>query len=118
MYWDRRYHTKLPPDNNFDFFFVSLQIGTIKEDIATTVDNLHSSRVSLKLHLQSIHFAGSVLNPGNSLLLRCTSQIGNIYLETKEIELGTPQRDPIPARGNYHSINLLNFIQLERYKSL
>lgn len=56
----------------------------------------------MKLHLQSIHFAGSVLNPGNSLLLRCTSQIGNIYLETKEIELGTPQRDPIPARGNYH----------------
>lgn len=78
------------------FYF---QVGTIKEDIATTVDNLHSSRVSLKLHLQSIHFAGSVLNP--SLLLRCTSQIGNIYLETKEIELGTPQRDPIPARGNY-----------------
>lgn len=35
---------------------------------------------------------------GGSLVLRCTAQIGDLYQEYKEIELGTPQRDPIPAR--------------------
>lgn len=33
------------------------------------------------------------------LLLRCTAQIGDLYQEYKEIELGTPQKDPVPARG-------------------
>lgn len=36
---------------------------------------------------------------GGSLLLRCTAQIGDLYQEYKEIELGTPQKDPVPARG-------------------
>lgn len=36
---------------------------------------------------------------GGALLLRCTAQIGDLYQEYKEIELGTPQRDPVPARG-------------------
>ncbi|XP_073816130.1 uncharacterized protein [Musca autumnalis] len=35
---------------------------------------------------------------GGGLLLRCSAQIGDLYLEYKEIELGTPQKDPIPAR--------------------
>lgn len=33
------------------------------------------------------------------LMLRCTAQIGDLYQEYKEIELGTPQKDPVPARG-------------------
>uniref|UniRef100_A0A1A9WNP0 Uncharacterized protein n=1 Tax=Glossina brevipalpis TaxID=37001 RepID=A0A1A9WNP0_9MUSC len=37
---------------------------------------------------------------GGGLLLRCTAQIGDLYQEYKEIELGTPQKDPIPARVN------------------
>ena len=36
---------------------------------------------------------------GGALVLRCTAQIGDLYQEYKEIELGTPQKDPIPARG-------------------
>ncbi|XP_067617629.1 uncharacterized protein [Eurosta solidaginis] len=41
------------------------------------------------------NIAGS--NSG-SLVLRCTAQIGDLYQEYKEIELGTPQKDPVPAR--------------------
>lgn len=41
-------------------------------------------------------------NPGG-LLLRCTAQIGDLYQEYKEIELGTPQKDPVPARGEFHT---------------
>lgn len=39
-------------------------------------------------------------NPGG-LVLRCTAQIGDLYQEYKEIELGTPQKDPVPARGKF-----------------
>lgn len=35
----------------------------------------------------------------NGIILRCTAQIGNLYQEYAEVELGVPQRDPIPARG-------------------
>lgn len=41
---------------------------------------------------------GGGSSTGGSLVLRCTAQIGDLYQEYKEIELGTPQRDPIPAR--------------------
>ncbi|ALC46274.1 beat-IIb, partial [Drosophila busckii] len=33
-----------------------------------------------------------------SLMLRCTAKIGDLYQDYKEIELGTPQKDPVPAR--------------------
>lgn len=36
---------------------------------------------------------------GGGLMLRCTAQIGDLYQEYTEIELGTPQKDPVPARG-------------------
>ncbi|XP_075148064.1 uncharacterized protein LOC142222025 [Haematobia irritans] len=75
-----------------------------------TIDNLIASRISLKLQLQGIHF--SSVNPsvyghsvygmnsvhGGGLVLRCTATIGELYQEYKEIELGTPQKDPVPAR--------------------
>ncbi|XP_053945403.1 uncharacterized protein LOC128854931 [Anastrepha ludens] len=54
--------------------------------------------------LNSVHSAGGGSNIGNggnnvgSLILRCTAQIGDLYQEYKEIELGTPQKDPVPAR--------------------
>jgi len=41
-----------------------------------------------------------VPSPGG-LVLRCTAQIGDLYQEYKEIELGTPQKDPVPARGKF-----------------
>ncbi|KAG4076035.1 hypothetical protein HA402_011509 [Bradysia odoriphaga] len=64
-----------------------------------TSDNLFSSRTSLKLQLQSSHFGNPVHSPqGNGLILRCTARIDNLYQENAEIELGVPQRDPIPAR--------------------
>ncbi|XP_065358238.1 uncharacterized protein LOC135952292 [Calliphora vicina] len=47
----------------------------------------------------STSYASSVGSAsGGALLLRCTAQIGDLYQEYKEIELGTPQRDPVPAR--------------------
>lgn len=38
---------------------------------------------------------------GGGLVLRCTATIGEFYQEYKEIELGTPQKDPVPARGKH-----------------
>lgn len=42
---------------------------------------------------------------GGGLVLRCTAQIGDLYQEYKEIELGTPQKDPVPARGESIYLN-------------
>lgn len=88
-----------------------------------TVDNLIASRLSLKLQLQAVHFVAAANANGNvngnahgrstnvhmtnalghggagGLMLRCTAQIGDLYQEYKEIELGSPQKDPVPARG-------------------
>lgn len=57
----------------------------------------------MRLQLQSVHFGGgnSVMSGGGQLVLRCTAQIGNFYQEYAEIELGVPQRDPVPARGKF-----------------
>lgn len=64
-----------------------------------TIDGLIVTRVSLKLQLQSSHFGGPVQGTHSGLVLRCTAQIGDLYQDYSEIELGVPQRDPIPARG-------------------
>ncbi|XP_055382209.1 uncharacterized protein LOC129612562 [Condylostylus longicornis] len=89
-----------------------------------TIDNLFAATVNLRLHLQAIHFntGDSISNSGfsssdfgsqlinfisspngygsgfGSLLLKCTAQIEEYYQESSEIELGGPQKDPIPAR--------------------
>jgi hypothetical protein len=42
------------------------------------------------------------MNGGGQLVLRCTAQIGSFYQEYAEVELGVPQKDPIPARGELH----------------
>ncbi|XP_017477249.1 PREDICTED: uncharacterized protein LOC108367165, partial [Rhagoletis zephyria] len=51
--------------------------------------------------MNSVHGQAAGSNGGSnvgSLVLRCTAQIGDLYQEYKEIELGTPQKDPVPAR--------------------
>ena len=65
----------------------------------------------MKLHLQSSHFGGPISSTGGGLLLRCTAQIGNLYQEYAEIELGIPQRDPIPARGKFENTQIFNFYE-------
>lgn len=57
----------------------------------------HNDAGGLGAATQQHYAAGNV----GGLLLRCTAQIGDVYQEYKEIELGTPQRDPVPARGKY-----------------
>lgn len=102
------------------FFF--LQITNVDTEYIRTIDNLIATRISLKMQLQGIHFSsvnpaiynnvyglnsiyghgGPVYAPNSNpggLLLRCSAQIGDLYQEYKEIELGTPQKDPVPARG-------------------
>lgn len=56
--------------------------------------NLHS-RASNVQQMQ----ANALTVAKGGLMLRCTAQIGDLYQEYKEIELGTPQKDPVPARG-------------------
>ncbi|XP_050070460.1 uncharacterized protein LOC126558482 [Anopheles maculipalpis] len=83
----------------------NMVVYTSHEETRTTTDNLISSSLTLRLHLQSSHF-GSGLMPGmggasgsgGALLLRCTATIGKLYERYTELELGVPQRDPIPAR--------------------
>lgn len=67
-----------------------------------TSDSLFSSRTSLTLQLHSYHFGSSVHLPQvNGLILRCIARINNLYQANVEVELGTPHRDPIPARGKF-----------------
>lgn len=87
-----------------------------------TVDNLIASRLSLKLQLQAVHFAATTTaingningraanvqmtntlgNVRGGLMLRCTAQIGDLYQEYKEIELGTPQRIRCPPEVSHN----------------
>lgn len=89
-------------------------MNTQETQYISTKDNLFASRLSLKLQLQAIHFQTGVAMShlsnsiyadsrasNGALVLRCTAQIGNLYQEYREIELGVPQRDPVPARGEY-----------------
>lgn len=101
------------------------QIYSAEQHNEQTVDGLTVSRISLRLHLQSSHFgsgnggggadfptladpaaasSGSYQQQSSSthstgLLLRCTAQVAELYLESSEVELGGRHRDPIPARG-------------------
>lgn len=101
-------------------------MNTQETQYIPTKDNLFASRLSLKLQLQAIHFQTGVgLNQlSNSiyadnrvtggLVLRCTAQIGNLYQEYRELELGVPQRDPIPARGKcFRSCLLIRRMKVE-----
>uniref|UniRef100_A0A182YJQ6 Uncharacterized protein n=1 Tax=Anopheles stephensi TaxID=30069 RepID=A0A182YJQ6_ANOST len=84
-------------------------VYTSHEESRITTDNLISSSLTLRLHLQSSHFGsglmGGASGPGGALLLRCTATIGKLYERYTELELGVPQRDPIPARGTYRMLN-------------
>uniref|UniRef100_A0A182U3Z9 Uncharacterized protein n=1 Tax=Anopheles melas TaxID=34690 RepID=A0A182U3Z9_9DIPT len=82
-----------------------MRVYTSHEESRTTTDNLISSSLTLRLHLQSSHFGtglmpglGGASGSGGALLLRCTATIGKLYERYTELELGVPQRDPIPAR--------------------
>ncbi|KAM7364723.1 beaten path IIb isoform 1-T3 [Cochliomyia hominivorax] len=109
------------PRAELRFTINNIPVSTEETQYIRTVDNLIASRLSLKVQLQALHFATgnsnshmiNALNGGGSsisntyggssasggaLLLRCTAQIGDLYQEYKEIELGTPQKDPVPAR--------------------
>lgn len=92
-----------------------MQIYSGEPSFVQTIDGLVISRISLRLHLQSSHFGGPIQSPhNNGLILRCTAQIGNLYQQIAEIELGVPQRDPIPARGKknifFFQLNLMCFL--------
>ncbi|XP_017119271.1 uncharacterized protein LOC108140790 [Drosophila elegans] len=121
------------PRAELTFTINNMVITNVETQYIRTIDNLIASRISLKLQLQGVHFSsvnpaiynsayglnsvyghgGPVYapnpNPGG-LLLRCSAQIGDLYQEYKEIELGTPQKDPVPARVTLSSdSSLKNF---------
>ncbi|XP_053698593.1 uncharacterized protein LOC128745543 [Sabethes cyaneus] len=79
----------------------NIVIFTPEQTVRTTTDNLMTTAISLRLHLQSSHFSGVQMAGGGgsgTLILRCTATIGTLYERYSELELGVPQRDPIPAR--------------------
>lgn len=101
---------------NFSLSFsVLLQQYSAEQQFITTTDNLVATRTSLKLQLQSSHFHGSPPSTTGGLTLRCIAEIPNLYyLESTEVELGVPQKDPVPARGKCtcHSIKFKTFTVL------
>ncbi|XP_062540263.1 uncharacterized protein LOC134208246 [Armigeres subalbatus] len=86
----------------------NIVIFTPDQTSRTTTDNLVTTAISLRIHLQSSHFTGGVQmmgggggsggGAGGTLVLRCTATIGTLYERYSELELGAPQRDPVPAR--------------------
>nr|XP_036212856.1 uncharacterized protein LOC106622699 [Bactrocera oleae] len=129
------------PRADLHFTLNNIPVSTGETQYIRTVDNLIASRLSLKLQLHAAHFAAAVntqhlmnhlggsqaamgvsYNTGaaggvgvvgnGGLVLRCTAQIGDLYQEYKEIELGTPQKDPVPARVTLSSgSSLRNFFE-------
>lgn len=78
-----------------------------------TNDNLVQTIINFNTVLQPSHFNGILQNSvNNALTIRCTAEISNLYQQSSDLELGTPQRDPIPARGEIFSYkcNRLNLI--------
>lgn len=83
--------------------FPLLQQYSAEQQFIQTTDNLVATRTSLRLQLQSSHFHGSQPSQAGGLTLKCIAEIPNLYyLESSELELGVPQRDPIPARGKLY----------------
>ncbi|XP_030370653.1 uncharacterized protein LOC115621211 [Scaptodrosophila lebanonensis] len=119
------------PRAELRFTINNVPVTTDETQYIRTVDNLIASRLSLKLQLQAVHFVAAINgNAANAhstnavgvgvggLVLRCTAQIGDLYQEYKEIELGTPQKDPVPARVTLSSgTGLRNFIETYFYTS-
>uniref|UniRef100_A0A182PLD9 Uncharacterized protein n=1 Tax=Anopheles epiroticus TaxID=199890 RepID=A0A182PLD9_9DIPT len=94
-----------PVVRSIDRFDEGKPINSAIEETRTTTDNLVSTILNLRLHLQSSHFGPGLLprlgiesGPSGSLLLRCTATIGKLYIRHTQLELGVQQRDPIPAR--------------------
>ncbi|XP_038105847.1 uncharacterized protein LOC6050345 [Culex quinquefasciatus] len=79
----------------------NIVVFTGEPTVRVTTDGLVSTTVALRLHLQSSHFAGVQMAGGGgsgTLLLRCTATVATLYDRYAELELGVPQRDPVPAR--------------------
>jgi hypothetical protein len=93
----------------FISLFLLLQVYSADTQYLKTIEGRTATKINMRLQLQSIHFGGGpVMNGGGQLILRCTAQIGNYYQEYTEKELGVPQKDPIPARGESHPSLKLN----------
>ncbi|TDG51905.1 hypothetical protein AWZ03_001575 [Drosophila navojoa] len=129
------------PRAELRFTLNHMPVATEETQYIRTIDNLIASRLSLRLQLQSVHFVAAAnangkaqgrarnahvtnaLGPGlpptgGGLMLRCTAQIGDLYQEYTEIELGTPQKDPVPARVTLSSgSGLQNFLETYFYTS-
>ncbi|XP_068156302.1 uncharacterized protein beat-IIb [Drosophila tropicalis] len=125
------------PKAELRFTINNVPVYTEATQYIRSTDNLIASRLSLKLQLQAVHFVagvnaniqtsnalgigsgkGTAAFGGGALLLRCTAQIGDLYQEYKEIELGTPQKDPVPARVTLSSgTGLQHFLETFFYTS-
>jgi hypothetical protein len=93
------------------FKFITLRFQVYSADLQylKTIEGRTATKINMRLQLQSVHFGGGpVMSGGGQLILRCTAQIGNYYQEYTEKELGVPQKDPVPARGEIILTVILN----------
>lgn len=81
------------------FISVYFQIYNVEPRYIQTNDNLVISSIQFKVNLQNTHFQGVSQTMHNGLTIRCTADIPNLYQQSAEVELGVPQKDPVPARG-------------------
>lgn len=70
--------------------------GASAAEIPTLLDPATASAAMAASYQQST----SSSHHASGLLLRCTAQVAELYLESSEVELGVRHRDPVPARGN------------------
>lgn len=76
--------------------FILLQVSTGDTMHHDAGDGLESGSLYLELQVLASHFTAG---PG-VLILRCTSHVAALYMQSAEVSIGFPARDPIPARGN------------------
>lgn len=100
-------------ENCWSFCFLYDQVYSTDVQYFKTIEGRTATKIGMRLQLQSIHFGGGpVMNGGGQLILRCTAQIGNLYQEYAEKELGVPQKDPVPARGKFYNFMVNIFLKI------
>lgn len=101
--------------NRLMFCLFSFQIYNVEPSYVQTNDNLVITTIRFKVSLTAAHFQGSSSSSSqtNSLTIRCTAEIPNLYQQFTEMELGLPQKDPVPARGKRQNTHIYKYKRMQ-----
>uniref|UniRef100_A0A336K1Z5 CSON003664 protein n=1 Tax=Culicoides sonorensis TaxID=179676 RepID=A0A336K1Z5_CULSO len=80
------------PPATLSFKLNDFPVGNTETELQPTKDGLQWASRSLFMQLLPSHFHQGML------LLKCKAEIGQVYSDSTEIQLGASRRDPIPER--------------------